>query len=326
MKKIIYFFTVLFLLSSCSNQLLVSQTDIQPHYITVKQLISLENGMSKQAVAKTLNVPPFEVYHSLENGCEVYGYIYDLKYQKVNQKEVDSKNGLNGGSAYFKKEYKDPLVRLYFKNNKLVDLITDTGEEFVALFGKPLELELMCSSESIKGCMDSGALNFNEQALIDDNSCEYCPCDFVENPNYDDKCANSQKCISIKEIEKEKAQEFDDKLKLLEKISKISDSCEFCDLIDRIASPYILKIDDNNTSINTTVQPKNTESVSKNIINSIIPPRIDNSRLSLRSPKSKRSSKPAFNMPSKEPVKQQRSLWKRTRLYLGVFTLGAILL
>jgi len=324
MKKIIYFVTVLFLFSSCSNQLLVSKTDIQPHYITVKQLISLENGMSKQAVAKRLSVPPFEVYHSLENGCEVYGYIYDHKYQKVNIKQVDSRNGLNGGSAYFNKKNKNPLkVRLYFKDNKLVDLITDTGEEFVDLFGKSLELELMCSSESIKGCMDLGALNFNEKALIDDNSCEYCPCDFVENPNYDDKCANSQRCISIEKMEKEKAQEFDEKLKLLEKITKLSDSCEFCDLIDRIASPYIL--DENNTSINTAVQPENTKSVSKNITNSIIPIKI-NSLLSPKSSKSKRSSKPAVNMLSKEPVKQQRSLWKRTRWYLGVFTLGAILL
>ena len=319
MKKIIYFVTVLFLFSSCSNQLLVSKTDIQPHYITVKQLISLENGMSKQAVAKRLNVPPFEVYHSLENGCEVYGYIYDHKYQKVNVKQVDSRNGLNGGSAYFNKKNKNPLkVRLYFKDNKLVDLITDTGEEFVDLFGKSLELELMCSSESIKGCMDLGALNFNEKALIDDNSCEYCPCDFVENPNYDDKCVNSERCISIEELEKDKAQEFDEKLKLLDKISKLSDSCEFCDLIDRIATPYILKIDDSNTSNNTTVEPNNTESVSKKINPFLSSSKKDESIIS--------SNKQSFNMLSKESVKQERSLWKRTRWYLAVFTLGAILL
>ena len=52
MKKIIYFISVLFLISSCSKQVLeIGQTDIQPYYVTVKQLISLENGMSKKAVA-----------------------------------------------------------------------------------------------------------------------------------------------------------------------------------------------------------------------------------------------------------------------------------
>jgi len=260
MKKIIYFVAVLFLISSCSKQVLeIGQIDIQPHYVTVKQLVSLENGMSKQAVAKTLNVPPFEVYHSLENGCEAYGYIYDYKYQQVHPKDVESRNGLNGGAAYFHKKSKNPLmVRLYFKNNKLVDLITDTGEGFVDLFGKSLELELMCSSESIKGCMDPGALNFNAKALIDNNSCKYCPCDFVKNPNYDDKCANSKKCISVVELEKNKAEEFDKKLKLLEKITKLSDSCEFCDLINEIAYPYILgPIDEKNSSSNNTISTNN---------------------------------------------------------------------
>jgi len=308
MKKIIYFVAVLFLISSCSKQILeIGQTDMQPHYVTVKQLISLENGMSKQAVAKTLNVPPFEVYHSLENGCEVYGYIYDHKYQKVNSKDIESRSGLNGGTAYFKKKNKNPLtVRLYFKNNKLVDLITDTGESFVDLFGKSLELELMCSSESIKGCMDSGALNFNAKAIIDNNSCKYCPCDFVKNPNYDDKCSNSQKCISIVELERNKAQEFDKKLKLLEKITKLSDSCEFCDLINEIAYPYILGSNDEENSSNNTISTNdNLPAVGLPIMNKLVP-----------SKKTTLVKKSGSYVIRQKPEKK-KSLWKRTRWYLG---------
>ena len=312
MKRIVYLLSLVLLISSCSKQVLqVVQNSHEPYYVTVQQLTVLEIGMTKNQVSKKLNVPPFDVFHSLENGCELYSYKYKHKDHEVSPKEVETKSGLNGGKDYYPNNDAGDVF-LYFKDNQLVDLVTESYQGF-ADFGKTLEP--LCSIESIEGCMDINAINYNEKAIFDNNSCEYCPCDFVKNPDYDENCSNSKKCVSTLELEKDKEAEFDAKLKKLEKISQISDSCTFCDLINEIAYPYIIENETEETSPAVESKAKNL-SISPLSAFSKIKPSKSNPLVKL--------NKSNFKKPNKKT--QKKSLWKRTRWYLGVFLLGAILM
>ena len=314
MKRIVYLLFLTFLITSCSKQVIkVVQNNHEPYYVTVQQLNVLEIGMTKNQVSKKLNVPPFDVFHSLENGCELYSYKYKHKDHEVNPKEVETKSGLNGGKDYFPNNDAGEVF-LYFKDNQLVDLVTESYKEY-ADFGKTLEP--LCSIESIEGCTDPNAINYNEKAKFDNNSCEYCPCDFVKNPDYDENCSNSKKCISNLKLEKDKQAEFDAKLKKLEKISQISDSCTFCDLINEIAYPYIIE---NETEESTpVVEPKaKVKNVSISPLSAIskIKPGKSNPSGKLNKSDYKKSNKKT----------QKKSLLKRTIWYFGAFVLGAILM
>ena len=319
MKRIVYLLFLAFLISSCSKQVVqVVKNNHEPYYVTVQQLNVLEIGMTKNQVSKKLNVPPFDVFHSLENGCELYSYKYKHKDHEVKSKEVETRSGLNGGKDYYPNNVAGDVF-LYFKNNQLVDLVTESYQGF-ADFGK--SLEPLCSIKSIEGCMDINALNYNEKAVFDNNSCEYCPCDFVKNPDYDENCSNSKKCVSTLKLEKDKEAEFDAKLKKLEKISQISDSCTFCDLINEIAYPYVL--DDETEESSPVVEPKgksNKVSISPLSIVSKI-----NSNKTISLVKQNNKVKKTSKRKSSNKKTQEKSLWKRTRWYLGVFALGAILM
>ena len=67
-------------LCSCSEYVLI------PQYSTVEKLNSLKSGMTKQEVTNTLNLKPYEAYHSTENGCELFGYKYLQGIKKLIQK------------------------------------------------------------------------------------------------------------------------------------------------------------------------------------------------------------------------------------------------
>jgi hypothetical protein len=314
MKRIIYLLFLALLISSCSKQVIqVKQNNHEPYYVTVQQLNVLEIGMTKNQVSKKLNVPPFDVFHSLENGCELYSYKYKHKDHEVSSNEVETKRGLNGGQDYYPNKAAGNVF-LYFKDNQLVDLVTESYKEF-ADFGKTLEP--LCSIESIEGCIDPNAINYNEKAIFDNNSCEYCPCDFVKNPDYDENCSNSKKCISILKLEKDKEAEFDYKLKKLEKISQISDSCTFCDLINEIAYPYIIENETEESSpvVESKAKAKNVSISPLSAISKIKPGK------SKSSGKLKKSDYKKSNKKT-----QKKSLWKRTRWYIGAFIFGAILI
>ena len=322
MKRIVYLLFLALIVTSCSKQVVkVAQNNHEPYYVTVKQLNVLEIGMTKNQVSKKLSVPPYDVFHSLENGCELYSYRYKHKDHEVNPKEVETKNGLNGGQDYYPNKAAGDVF-LYFKDNQLVDLVTESYQTYTD-FGKTLEP--LCSIESIEVCMDVNAINYNENAKFDNNSCEYCPCDFVKNPDYDENCSNSKKCVSILKLEKDKEAEFDAKLKKLEKISQISDSCTFCDLINDIAYPYIIENDNEESSpvVQTKAKSKNVNiSPLSKIPN--IKSGISNPLRNINKSDLKKNNKKHTKKHNKET--QKKSLWKRTRWYIGAFIVGAILM
>jgi len=225
-KKIIYFFSLLLFVSSCS----FSERITLPQYVTVETINSLQNGMSKTEVANKMNVAPFDAYHALQSGCELYSYKYVLNDQKIRPIDKDRRPGLKGNQAHFTQP-KD--VYVYFKDNRLVDIITDFGIGHgtdLSDFGNTLESS--CAGP-ISGCMDALALNFNNEANTDNGSCEYCPCDQMKNPDYDPIRNCGEKCIPIESIE--------------ENANTSEDDCTICDIVKNASA---------NTTINvTTVAP-----------------------------------------------------------------------
>jgi hypothetical protein len=155
---------------------------------------SLENGMTKNRVANAMSIDPFDVYHGLENGCELYSYKYALNDQKIDPKLKNRKEGLSGNQDHYTQP-KD--VYVYFENNQLVDVITDLGLKFktdLEDFGN--QLEGSCAGP-VSGCTDMSALNYDESATKDNGTCDYCPCDFMKNPDYDPIRNCGEKCIPI---------------------------------------------------------------------------------------------------------------------------------
>jgi hypothetical protein len=222
-KKLVYFFLLLLFISSC----FISEKVTLPQYVTVEKINSLQNGMTKTEVANKMGVAPFDVYHASENGCELYSYKYVLNDQKIRPVDSDRRAGLRGNQAHYTQP-KD--VYVYFKNNRLVDIITDLGLEHgteLDAFGNILEAS--CTGPS--GCTDVEALNYNKDATSDNGSCKYCPCDHIKNPDYDPirKCGDI--CIPINQPQAKSE----------------DDDCSICDIVKNASS---------NTTINvTTVAP-----------------------------------------------------------------------
>ena len=227
-KKIIYFFSLLLFVSSCS----FSESITLPQYVTVKTINSLQNGMSKAEVANKMSVAPFDAYHALQSGCELYSYKYVLNDQKIRPIDKDRRTGLKGNQAHYTQP-KD--VYVYFKDDRLVDIITDLGIAHgtgLDDFGNTLESS--CAGP-ISGCTDAEALNYNKEANTDNGSCEYCPCDFMKNPYYDPIRNCGDKCISIESGAQG------------ETGNTSEDDCTICDIVKNASA---------NTTINvTTVAP-----------------------------------------------------------------------
>ena len=225
-KKIIYFFSLLLFVSSCS----FSERITLPQYVTVETINSLQNGMSKTEVANKMSIAPFDAYHSLQSGCELYSYKYVLNDQKIRPIDKDKRSGLKGNQAHYTQP-KD--VYVYFKDNRLVDIITDLGigqGTDLSDFGSTRESS--CAGP-IFGCMDATALNYNNDANKDNGSCEYCPCDQMKNPDYDPVRNCGDKCIPIESI--------------VGNTNAIEDDCTLCDIVKNASA---------NTTINvTTVAP-----------------------------------------------------------------------
>jgi len=172
------------LMCSCSEYVLV------PQYVSVEKLNALEAGMSKEAVSAALSVAPYDAYHSTENGCELYSFKYLHRYQEINPRNKTQRGALRNNVTVYDDE-NDAF--LYFENGLLRNLIiagAKVDHDFVS------DLITACNGP-VSGCTDSNALNFNDNAIIDDSSCEYCPCDYVKNPNYNINNECEEECIPV---------------------------------------------------------------------------------------------------------------------------------
>ena len=72
------------------------------NYTTVVEGNALDNmDMTKNRVANTMSVDPFDAYHALEDGCELYSYKYVLNDQKIDPKLKNRKEGLSGNQDHY---------------------------------------------------------------------------------------------------------------------------------------------------------------------------------------------------------------------------------
>lgn len=246
-NKILFFFSILFFISSCSEKIIL------PQYVTVDKINSLSNGMTKKKVENTMKIAPFDAYHGLQNGCELYSYKYVLNDQKIDPEDKNKKDGLNGNIEH----YTQPKnVYVYFENNLLTNVITDLGLKYnndLDDFGNLLEAS--CSGP-VSGCTDESALNFNEAATQDDGSCEFCPCDFMKNPNYDPVRNCGDQCIPINDSKNDSKNDGS--------TGNSDDDCSICDLVKNAGANTTINVSTTAPwSNNSSAQSNRNESIAK---------------------------------------------------------------
>ena len=194
------------------------KTVIIPNYTNVERLSKLNPGMKKNEVLGTLDkVYPYDILNGEQDGCEVQHYKYKHPKQYVLTKQLDNKAGLRGGGVKYIKESDAYLV---YKEGVLYSIHTIENGDLAPLLASIAEVNNACKNEGVKGCTDPESVNYNPDALEDNNTCEYCECGYVKNPNYNanrPKTECNSPCI--------KAKTNDD---------KEQQTCNTCDMLDAI--------------------------------------------------------------------------------------------
>ena len=253
MKKITLIMITALFLNSCITFKTV------PNFVSSKELAALTIGTSKSQVKINLgNTSPYDILAGWSQDCEVHQYKYKKSSHKLSAKNQSLESGLSSGQLQYDKPEDAYLV---YKNGKLSTLITDAGKkDLESLMDDVVAVKNACSEKGLSGCMDPESINYNKDAVVSDGNCEYCPCDFVKNPNYDKNkpaasCqTNNLKCIPVKKP-------GDNAVKKLVEVEKKKE-CTDCDIIERIASNPNAKINVNFSSNSNSL--RNIFSPSKN--------------------------------------------------------------
>jgi hypothetical protein len=207
-----------------------------PNFVTTIELAGLNIGDSKLVCVEKLGGQyPFNVLSSDFNGCEVYHYMYKKPRHKHKLSDM-SRVSLNGPTRM----YNSPSdAYLIFKNGLLDLVVTDMGWEDAMKLVDDLEVvRAACREEGLRGCTDNLALNFEEGAVIDDGSCEYPPCGYELNPDFNPKKPVSEcnsRFISIKDSDSETVV-----------VDELVNQCSDCDLIEKLV--------EGNANINVTLK------------------------------------------------------------------------
>ncbi len=228
MKRILQLFLVTLVFSSCSNI-------IVPYYTTVEKMTKVNPGMTKENVVTTLGVEPYEIFHGIENGCEIHQFKY--KHKEVGHGTLNSYSNIKGAEKFV-----DPSnVYVYYRAGKVESLVTDEGKKggsMVLSFAK--ELQDACDGSEIApiyGCMDKKSLNYNKKATVQRDEgvsesgtvltigdCEYCICDYKVNKKYDAKKNCGERCVPVEKPKKKKKEDI---------ILADGSDCTLCDLADK---------------------------------------------------------------------------------------------
>jgi len=230
MKRNLHLLLVALAFSSCSNIII-------PYYTTVEKITKVTPGMEKGKVVATLGIEPYEIFHSIEDGCEIHQFKY--KHKEVNHGTLNSYENIKGAERFV-----DPSnLYVYYKDGKMESLVTDAGKKggsSVLSFTK--ELQDACDGYEeapIYGCMDKKALNYNKEATVERDGniveygstirigdCEYCACDYKVNKKYDPKKECGEICIPVEEPEEEEEEE---------KVEEVvfGPDCTLCDLAEK---------------------------------------------------------------------------------------------
>ena len=285
MKKITLIMITVLFLNSCITFKTV------PNFVSSKELAALTIGTSKAQVKINLgNTSPYDILAGWSQDCEVHQYKYKKSSHKLRKKEETLESGLSSGKLQYDKPEDAYLV---YKNGKLSTLITDAGKKGLeTLMDDVVGVKNACSEKGLAGCMDPESINYNKDAVVSDGNCEYCPCDFVKNPNYDKNkpaasCqTNNLKCIPIKKP-------GDNAVKKLVEVEKKKE-CTDCDIIERIASNPNAKINVNFSS-------------NSNSLRDVFSPSKKKTTISLTETESDEDNKVISEIPDKKAKKQKSS-------------------
>jgi hypothetical protein len=194
--------------------------------------------MSKsQALDALGQTYPYDVLAGDFEGCEVFQY----KYKKPKKKSKAGDMGRLSLTEGLKLYVEESDAYLLFKAGKLEMVLTSVGRSQVMDLLKDTKgLDDACAETGLRGCTDEQALNYNESAIIESGTCEYCPCYYMMNPEFNKKRPVSDcnmRCIPIR------TEEFVDGVLVVKVGGKVINSkteeiktCNDCDIIEQLAN------------------------------------------------------------------------------------------
>ena len=226
------------LLASCKA---VLDPSTIAHCVSPMEIASLNTGMTKgEALGKLGGLYPHDILASDETGCEIHQYIYKRPIKEVDKKRSWLRETQREGG---RKQYdpKENLAYLVFRSGRLDFVLTDNDSKVEKILSDIADYKLNCTESSflakLSGCTDKSALNYDESAKTDNGTCEYCPCGYEVNKNYNTKRPTSdcnQKCIETTSSKLKR--EADEMKKEAERVKKLEEGrrCTNCDLIEKI--------------------------------------------------------------------------------------------
>ena len=238
MKKVLHLLITILIFSSCSNIII-------PYYTTVDKITKVNPGMTKQEVVATLEISPYEVFHGIEEGCEIHQFKY--KHKEIQHGTLNSYSKIKGDDRFV-----DPSnLYVYYRDGRMESLVTDDGKKggpMVLSFANEL-VDACNGPKEVYGCMDREALNYNKEAthqrdgaVIESGStirigdCEYCACDYIVNRRYDAKKECGERCIPLNPSEEEE-----------ELVTITNDpECTLCDLAEKENAQININLDFDN--------------------------------------------------------------------------------
>lgn len=234
LKPLLSSFAVSLIIMSCKTNVYTS------HSVSPMEIATLNTGMTKgEALGKLGGTYPFDILASDETGCEIHQYKYRRPLKWVTKKRSELRETLRDGQKVY--ERKETNAYLVFKGGRLDFVLTDNDSKAEKILADIAQYKSNCTEQSfiskLKGCMDKSALNYNDNAKIDNGTCEYCPCGYEVNKSYNTKRPTSdcnQKCIETTASKLKR--EADEMRKEAERVKKLEESrrCTNCDLIEKL--------------------------------------------------------------------------------------------
>ena len=232
MNKFFYIIPLTIFMSSCGILKKKSTMPIvmpklvteAPMFVSAIELSELSTGMTKDEARSTLGGQnPYDILVAFEDGCELHQYKYLKPSKEISIFKSNKSEGLNEGERKYLFEDNDAFI--LYKNGTLESVLTNVGKkDALKVLSDYTSSQVLCvNNELVKGCTDPKSLSYNPDAMIDDGKCEYPPCGYEINENFNPKRPISdcnQKYTKILVIEEIVEENECDNCDIIEKLSK----------------------------------------------------------------------------------------------------------
>ena len=230
MNKFFYIIPLTIFMSSCgilkkkSTVVIPKLVTEAPMFVSAIELSELSTGMTKDEARSTLGGQnPYDILVAFEDGCELHQYKYLKPSKEISIFKSNKSEGLNEGERKYLFEDNDAFI--LYKNGTLESVLTNVGKkDALKVLSDYTSSQVLCvNNELIKGCTDPKSLSYNPDAMIDDGKCEYPPCGYEINENFNPKRPISdcnQKYTKILVIEEIVEENECDNCDIIEKLSK----------------------------------------------------------------------------------------------------------